>query len=345
MKKNYWYSLDNVRSYNALFNFIILLRGVGKTYAFKKFAIKQALDGNGLFLYLRRTDVELKDSMNSFLNDVAKEFPAYAFRIRSDQLQYNIPDDEKEGEYLQNWETLGYFAYLSNARRKKSVSYEGVKYMAFDEFLIPPNDKYAKYLPDEVMTFLDFYETVARMRDVQVFFLSNAMSTINPYFLHFGLFLPRGKNGIKRIGEDIVIEYHDNADYREAKEQTRFGRMIKGTRFAEYALNNQFITEDNDYILKKTARAFYQFTLSIDGKDYGVYCDTSEQKIFISNDINAQYPIVYRYRQAGKGGLVFKNRSGVRRIDDLVLNFEYGNVYFESQAIKQEMIKFFERIM
>lgn len=345
MGENYWYSLDNIRSYNALFNFIILLRGVGKTYAFKKFAIREAMEKGKLFMYLRRTEVELKDSMDTFLNDVGKEYPGYAFRIYRDKLQYNIEDEENEGTYLYPWTTIGYFAYLSNARRKKSVSYDNVEYICFDEFLIPPLDKYASYLPDEVMVFLDFYETVARMRDVQVFFLSNAMSTINPYFLHFGLLLPKTKTGIKRVKKDIVIEYHDNQEYREAKQKTRFGELVAGTRFEAYAISNEFISENNDFISQKTGRAYYQYTLDIEGELYGVYQDTQESMIWISEDVNMQCPFRYRYRGTGSGFLVFKTRRTIRRIDELVLNFELGNVFFESQKIKQKMIKFFERIM
>lgn len=344
-KKDFWYSFNQIRSYNALFNFIILSRGLGKTYGFKKFAISEAIEGRGTFLYLRRTDVELQDSMDTFLKDVGKEFPQYTFRIRKNVLEYTIEDPDAEGEYLQPWEEIGYFAYLSNARRKKSVSYETVKYIAYDEFLIPPNEPRASYLPDEAMVFLDFYETVARMRDVQVFFLSNAMSTVNPYFLHFGLLLPKNKKGIKRLGEDIVIEYHDNEDYRKAKEQTRFGRMVADTRFGDYAFGNEFINEDSDFIMKKTPHSIYQFNLTIEGKTYAVYCDTREQKIFISNNVDRNFFLEYRFKEAGKGGLVFKSRRSNRRIDDLVTNFEYGNVYFENQTIKQEMIRFFERIM
>lgn len=344
-KKDFWYSLDNIRSYNALFNFIILLRGVGKTYAFKKFAISEAIEKQKLFLYLRRTDVELQDSMDAFMNDVGRDFPGYEFRVWKNKLQYNTPDLEKDGEYLGQWETLGYFAYLSNARRKKSVSYDGVCYMCFDEFLVAPNNKYDAYLPGEVMVFLDFYETVARMRDVQVFFLSNAMSTINPYFLHFGLLLPKTKTGIKRIKDDIVIEYHDNESYRLAKQDTRFGKMIAGTRFEEYAVQNKFITENSDFISRKTGRAFYRFTLDIGEETFGVYRDSGENMIWISEDVDFKCPLRFRYKEAGKGALVFKTRRTVRLIDELVLNFELGNVNFENQKIKQTMMKFFERMM
>lgn len=343
--KDFWYSLDKVRSYNALFNFIILLRGVGKTYAFKKFAIGEALEKRKLFMYLRRTDVELKDSMDSFTRDVCREYPQYEFRVRSNALQYNTPDPENEGNYLGRWEDLGYFAYLSNSRRKKSVSYEGVAYMAFDEFLIPPGDKYAKYLPDEVTMFFEFYETVARMREVQVFFLANAMSTVNPYFLFFKLRLPKNKAGITRISDEIVVEYHDNAAYREAKQETRFGKVIQGTRFEDYAVNNQFVDEDMDYIKKKPGNAYYHFSLSIADKNLGVYKVPRDEEWFISENYNPQCPFRYKYKGTDVGYKMFKTRRTVPQIHRLINSFEMGQVFFENQTIKQIMLEFFERTM
>lgn len=345
VKNEFWYSLDNIRSYNALFNFIILLRGVGKTYAFKKFAIIKAIKDNELFMYLRRTDVELRDSMDSFTRDVAREFPSYEFRVINNTLQYNIPDLENEGMYLDVWKNAGYFAYLSNSRRKKSVSYEGVKYMAFDEFLIPIGDKYARYLPDEVTTFFDFYETVARMRDVQVFFLSNAMSTINPYFLFFKLRLPTSKDGIRRISDEIVVEYHDNQAYREAKQATRFGKVIAGTRFEEYAVNNEFVDESMEWVQKKPGTAYYKFSLSIGKNDFGVYKEPRAEEWYISEDYNAQCPFRYKYKGNAAGYRMFKTRKAVPSINRLINAFEMGDVRFDSLLVKQVMIEFFERVM
>lgn len=343
--KDFWYTLNNVRSYNALFNFIILLRGVGKTFAFKEFAIREAIEKGKLFMYLRRTEVELRDSMDSFTRDVCNKFPEYEFKISRNSLMYNKPDSENEGQYIDRWQTAGYFAYLSNSRRKKSVSYEGVTYMAFDEFLIPPGDKYAAYLPDEVTTFFEFYETVARMRDVQVFFLSNAMSTVNPYFLFFKLRLPKNKSGILRISDEIVVEYHDNEEYRKAKQETRFGKIIAGTRFADYAVNNQFVDEDMDYIKKKPGNAYYHFTISIGDTVMGVYKVPREEEWFISNNVNPQCPFRYKYKGTDTGYRMFKTRKAVPQINRLINSFQQGLVFFENQTIKQVMLEFFERTM
>lgn len=333
--KEFWYSLDKVRSYNALFNFIILLRGVGKTYAFKKFAIKEYLYKGYQFMYLRRTDVEIRDAMASFMNDIVKEFPTYEFRISTMSLQVNEPDPDNEGQYLGEWQTVGYFAYLSNARRKKSVSYDGVKYMCFDEFLLPDKDK-GRYLKEEVMTFFEFYDTVARMRDVQVFFMANAMSTVNPYFQFFQLRLPRNKNGILRIADEIVVEYHDNRDFREAKQATRFGSIIAGTEYERYALNNEFITETSDHIEAKS-HSYYEMTVLYNGLEMGIYKEPRTPKRWVSYDIDWTNPYRYSYRQPKDGYYMFKSKSSNTNIRKLVDCYETLNLYYESQELKKNM--------
>ncbi len=46
------------------------------------------------------------------------------------------------------------------------------------------------YLQNEVTQLLDVIETVARLRDIRVIFLGNAISITNPYFTYFNLSLP-----------------------------------------------------------------------------------------------------------------------------------------------------------
>lgn len=341
--KEFWFTLDKCRSFNALFNFIILLRGVGKTYAFKKFAIKEALYKGHQFMYLRRTDVELRDSMQTFMNDVSKEFPGYEFRISAMSLQVNELDPENETQYLGEWKTIGYFAYLSNARRKKSVSYDGVKYMCFDEFLIPDETR-AHYLKNEITVFLDFYETVARMRDVQVFFLSNAMSTVNPYFQFFQLKLPRNKNGVLRITDEIIVEYHDNREYREAKQQTRFGSIIAGTDYERYAVSNEFITETDDHIEQKK-QSYYEMTISYNGLEMGIYKEPRTPKRWVSYDIDVFNPYKYSYREPKNGYYMFKTKASNTNIKKLVDCYTTMNLYYESQELKKNMEQLMSSIL
>ena len=82
----------------------------------------------------------------------------------------------------------GFVLPLSVANILKSTSFNKVSTIIFDEFII---DKGCyRYLANEVEQFLDMVETIARLRDVRVLFLGNAISVTNPYFTYFNLTLP-----------------------------------------------------------------------------------------------------------------------------------------------------------
>ena len=74
----------------------------------------------------------------------------------------------------------GYGFAISNAVVLKSSTFPLVDKIIFDEFIIDKGN--ITYLSNEVDKFLETYETIARMRNVKVYFLGNAISIANPYF-------------------------------------------------------------------------------------------------------------------------------------------------------------------
>lgn len=83
------------------------------------------------------------------------------------------------------------------------------------------------YLHNEVDVFLNLIETIARMRDVRVFLLGNAGNIItNPYFLYFDLQIPYNTD-IKTYKDGLILlQYMKNEEYRQAKANTRFGKLV-----------------------------------------------------------------------------------------------------------------------
>ena len=55
-----YYNYNKIRSYNALFNFIIANRGGGKSYGAKEMVIKNFLKRCEQFVYVRRYKAEIK---------------------------------------------------------------------------------------------------------------------------------------------------------------------------------------------------------------------------------------------------------------------------------------------
>ena len=56
---NNYYKLDKLLSYNSMLNMVIGARGVGKTFAVKKYMLEQAINKKSKSIYLRRRDSEL----------------------------------------------------------------------------------------------------------------------------------------------------------------------------------------------------------------------------------------------------------------------------------------------
>ena len=57
-----YYNYNKILTYNALLNFLIGERGVGKTYGAVKFVTKQFIKKNEQFAYIRRYKSDLKSS-------------------------------------------------------------------------------------------------------------------------------------------------------------------------------------------------------------------------------------------------------------------------------------------
>lgn len=324
-------------THNCLFNFIIGERGCGKTFWFKWWAIKDFIDNGNQFAYVRRYKPALMESMKTFFQDIAFKFPGHSFRVEGKTLYI----DDK---------IAGYGFTLSTGKTFKSVSYPLINKMAFDEFLIEPGNL-EHYLTDEVGSFLNLYETIARPGsghvDVVVVFLSNAITWTNPYFIHFNVRKPKthDKNG-KLIGKngEVLIELTEQLEFREAKRTSRYGSIINGSIFADYSIENKFLLDDETFIEHKGKNARYFFTLRYMNKEFGVWIDYTEGKIWVSDDIDPSFKfiIAITLKDQRPNTLYLKGQARKGHLKEFIEAFKNGNVYYENINLKNltyEMIK------
>ena len=95
--------------------------------------------------------------------------------------------NKKDTMYIDK-KVCGYAIPLSTANILKSATFEKVDTIIFDEFIIDKGSYH--YLQNEVIQLLDIIETIARLRDIKIIFLGNAISVTNPYFTFFDITLP-----------------------------------------------------------------------------------------------------------------------------------------------------------
>lgn len=331
---------NKIMSYNCLFNFIVGARGCGKGFALTEMIIRKAIYEGKEFIHLRRSDVEIKAAKKKFFDDMEhyNKFPGYGFRVMGDEYQYIELDPETNEPYEDaTWITMGYAKYLSGARQQKSIPTPKVWCIWFDEFILPKTD-WSKYVPDEVNTFLRFYDTVARMRDVRVFFVSNADCIVNPYFLYFGLHIPYNTD-ICRIKEDIAFEMVKNEGFQKARRATRFGKLIDGTEYGEYAIDNSFGTDRHSDIAKLDSTFGYIFSIIYLEYKIGVYKSNERQQVILSFkfDESARPQLEFTMKNGKPNKMLITQKCRNVYLNSLFKWYLGGFVFFESLKVKQVM--------
>ena len=326
-----YYSYDKVLSYNAMLNFIIGERGVGKTYGAKVFAVKRFLNKGEEFVYIRRYKSEFKSSVGSekeqrFFNQIASEFPDVQFKNTSSQLFIND-------------KVCGYAVPLSTAHILKSASYDKVTTLIFDEFIIDKGVYH--YLSNEVEQLLDLLETIGRLRNIRVFFLGNAISSTNPYFLYFDLSLPYNSDVKTFKDGSILVNYIKNISYREMKKKTRFGKLIEGTKYSEYAIDNEFLRDSKTFIQKKTPECKHYFNVFYNQVNYGVWIDHKKQLMFCSMDYDPNSPIQFSITadDHDESKVLIRSRKSVH-FQALINYYRLGKFRFENQKVKNGFTEF-----
>lgn len=326
---NIHYKYNKIRGYNnSIFYFLIGERGVGKTYGSIEMCIDNFLKKNEEFVYLRRYKTELKKSVPNFFD-----------AIKSNEKYKDVKFYVKNNKFYINDVLAGYSIALSTSAILKSTSFNNVSTIIFDEFIIDRGCYH--YLPNEVEKLLDVYETIARMRDVKIFFLGNAISITNPYFTYFDLSLPYNSD-IKTFKKGlIVVNYIKNQEYRNAKKSTKFGQLIEGTDYSKYAIDNEFLRDNTTFIKKKPAGCRFYYILKLNHINYGIWIDHKNNKMYISNDIDLNCPIQFtiNYDDHDENSILLRCRSSAF-LKSLFSYFENGDLLFENMKIKNNISMF-----
>lgn len=115
-----------------------------------------------------------------------------------------------------------------------------------------------------------------------------------PYFLFFNIQINKDKEFQLFKDNSILLYYatHDNK-YRQTKRQTKFGKLIAGTEFEDYAINNIQIGDDNTFIDKKEGSAKFTFAFLYNDIYYGVWADYQKGLIYVSSDYDPSSPFKF----------------------------------------------------
>lgn len=332
--KSIFLDLNKILSYGSLLYFILAERGVGKSYSSKKYIVSHFKKTGKQTVYIRRYKQELKEATMKkdtgiFFDQIKEEFP-------NDKLS-----NSSEVLYC-NKKVCGYALPLSTSNILKSSTFEQVDTIIFDEFIIDKGCYH--YLQNEVNAFMELIETVGRLRDIKVLCLGNAISVTNPYFLELNLTLPYNSE-FKVCKKDnqgnplIVVYYGKNLKYREIKKQTRFGQLVEGTKFGNYAIDNVMLRDSKAFIRKKSRHAKHLFILKLNNKNIGVWIDYQEAQMYLSYDYDPNCPIIFALNSEdhNEQSMLIRGRSSPF-FSSIIDYYRLAKLNFDNQQIKNQVL-------
>lgn len=253
-----WYDIRKKKL--AAINIIIGGRGIGKTYS----ALSYVIESGKPFIYLRNTDVQMKECLTAFGNPFKRWNHDHNRNIffRSERSHSLIYDGDDE-----SGQPIGYGMALSTFENLRGVDLSDVVYVVFDEFIEKRSLSFKQF-----ECFISFYETVNRNRELLgedplcCILLSNSQKLANPILAGYGL-IPIIEGMIRR-GEKIFRNgalYLElpSSNVSELKKQTANYTLINGTKIADEALNNAFAF-DSFYCVKKQNLNEYTPVVQID---------------------------------------------------------------------------------
>lgn len=335
----FWYDIRHVLTYNALLYYVIGERGVGKSFSTKEYVIDRFKKKKKQFVYLRRYKSELKESVPTFFDDIIK------VDNKRDIKKYDKDTFKVDGNLLKvNDRIAGYALPLSTSNILKSTSFANVDTIIFDEFIIDKGVYH--YLSNEVEKLLDIIETIARLRDIKVIFLGNAISITNPYFAYFNLSLPYNSDIATYKDGLIVVNYIKNEAYREKKKATKFGRLINGTKYGAYAIDNQMLRDSKAFIAKRTEACKFIFTIKYNNAYYGVWTDNKTGYVYISSKYDPNSPIVFTFNNDDHNEhsqMVKISKFGYFKV--VIEKYRNAELYFDNTKIKNEILELMSKYL
>lgn len=323
-----WYDKAQLLSHNKIMNMVLSNRGGGKTFHFTRWGIDDFKKNGNQCVWVRRYQTEIDEMLlNGKFFDAVREY---------------YPNDELKVEGnlgLVNGEVAFYFIALSTSRQLKSNNYPRVNKIVFDEFIIDKGR--VTYLKAEVEVFLDLYETVARMRDnVRAVLLANSVSIVNPYFLFWNI-KPDTRKRFTVQGQ-VCVELFTDADFIDQKKKTRFGQLVNGTRYGEYAIENQWLLDRNTFVEEKTPEAEFMMGMKYNGVMYGFWVDYRKGLIYANKQYDpSSYSLYCLTRDDHEANLLLiKSLSESKRIQRIVFAFRNGLLRFSDMQVKNQVYEF-----
>lgn len=323
--KEKWYNPQKMLSYNQYLNFVIGGRGIGKTFAIKKYLLKRFIEKGHQFIYLRRNKSELdridKDKFftTELLRQVFEDFEIItsdASKIHT-RIEFKASNLDKEvntlvlstTKVILNGKIVCYLKSLSTWVDLKGSEYDEVMNIMYDEVLIDPASK-KRYLDNEVEALLNFIFSVFRRRaGCHAYLLSNAGNFNNPYFAFLKFYEDKGKRFYHLKEFATLIEFPPNSSFEtEEDRQSGFYKLLSKSKIHGSVANNEFQIKNDKNIskLKGVKQRLYSFYTNGTFLT-GYYIDNM---VYIAKGFDRNLSAYCLHTEEVEDGFIYLNKNG-----------------------------------
>lgn len=276
IKKHYG-DKDGLRalSYNGIITTVLSNRNYGKTWTFKKRAVKRFLKHAKKTIWLRLFKKEVVEALSTFFT--SKDLQNYcgvSIYDKESNPQGNLKQCGntfylrkrlKNGKWTRWQWFLKVFA-LSNADAIRSADDVDVDTIVFDEFTKPAK-KYRRYIGNIANDFIDILFSAKREHEVRCILIGNKESVNNPIFTYFHIKpMPSSWEGIKiyRNGS-FVLQQINNIEEIQSDYGRKMNDLLDGTPYGNYIYKSTYKNESGFKPRKTPATANIYCQLYISG--------------------------------------------------------------------------------
>lgn len=200
------------------------------------------------------------------------------------------------------------------------------KKIVYEEIIEPTG----KYIKNEVEQLFEFYVTVDRYTNTQLFGIANLMTSYNPYFDYFDI-RPFTQEFKWFKNKTLLVQNVKIKGMDDFVKSQRFYNLIEGTDYGDYLTNNTPWQDDNFAIEKRPAKAKLRYNIRMHGELIGVW--EYDGIIYISSKHNKEYLTFAGLKSKQDDDIPIKKGEGAHKL--LNTAAELGAIRFESIPLRE----------
>ena len=329
-----------VLSYNAITTIVNSNRNYGKTWTFKKRAVRRFLKHGNKTIWLRIFKTEAKECVRKFFEPGVLKYCGLEWYDKKTK-KGNL---KQEGNtfYIRRgkvWDSVIFVYALCDKEALRGADDVAIDTIVLDEYSKTPSSL-RRYRGNMVTDFYDIFISAKREHEVRAVLLGNLEAYANPFLAYFGIQPPpRQWNGIRSYKDGtIVIQQIDNKP-KSSDYENRLAKMFKGTAYGDYLYEGAVKGSKKVRIKKRPPYAYLYAQVDFKGGKFAIYGDNGYY--WFDKKIQKSQP-VFTDVMADKYGtqqrrLVNRSKNLFNALSSAI---QMGHVYFTNEALSEAVEPF-----